>query len=126
MARRVLVVALALAIALVPIAARADCVQASQTAITIAQALNTYSIMRYTATGDPYYDQGMKWCGASLVREPLCNAAVNLGVRELDSVAVAVSPRSKGLVCAANYVGAALFTYYIRHAISVQVLRLKL
>jgi hypothetical protein len=120
--RPVLTLALVLACSL---PARADCLQASMTAITAAQALNAYTIMRYTASGDPNYDQTAHWCGESLVREPLCNAAVNLSLRAIERNIVTRNPNSTRALCTANWLGALAFSLYIRHAIGVQVLHIR-
>lgn len=108
-----------------PIAAAADCLPLSQTAITTAQAMNAYSIMRYDWQGDKRYDQVVEWCGSSPIREPLCNAGVNVGVRALEHGIVTRDPSARRWICPVNWAGALAFSVYVRHAVDVQIVHIR-
>ena len=106
--------------------ASADCLPASQDAVTAVQILDAYSISRYTWAGDPWYDQVMPWCAHTAVREFSCAAAVNVGIRLGEDAALRTAPPAKRrAVCILNVAGAIAYGVYIRHAIEVQILSIK-
>ncbi len=104
----------------------ANCLARSQNAIAAVQLANAYSISRYTWAGDPQYDQVMPLCSRTAIREFACNAAVHVAIRLAEDRAVTRRPESERAVCVANYIGALLFATYIRHAIGVQLLSVRL
>lgn len=106
--------------------ASANCLPSSQMAVTAAQALNSYTIMRYNWQGDKNYDQTMNWCGSSPIKEPLCNAAFNIGFRTVENnIAKHADEHQIKRICVGNWLGAFAFSMYIRKAINVQIFKAK-
>lgn len=104
-------------------AARADNLAVSQNVILGAQMVNAYTISRYGWEGDRWYDQVVPGCGShpGLV-EFGCNAVVNVAIRIAEDAALRhASPATRNRVAVLNYIGAAAFMFYTRHAISVQI-----
>lgn len=106
---------LAVLIAAFPLGVQAGCLETSQTVLTVVEAADVYSIARETWRGNPAYDQVMPLCAKSLVREIACQGLVNIAIRRFEKP----TPGT----CAANYIAAFAYAWYIRRAVSTNIIR---
>ena len=93
-------------------AADANCLARSQSALTVVEAADAYTIIKTVQAGHVGYDRMAPFCASKPLREIACQGALNLAIRVVEK------PTKQ--TCLLNYAAAIGYSLYIRKALGAQ------